>query len=216
VLDLPADEVHVWLAEASSAHRVEFLLNGAELARAARLRMPASRDAYVAAHGLVRVAVGRYLGADPASLSFDEAEGGKPRLAGAGDGGAPSIRFNLSHAVGLAAVAVALGREVGVDVEKLRAVHGAEAVARRIMTPAEFDRHASLPAGERDVDLLRVWARKEALVKASGAGVRAPLAELASEPEAGSRWSVVDLDVPGYAGAVAAEGPPWRAVVHLA
>jgi 4'-phosphopantetheinyl transferase len=209
VLDLPADEVHVWLADASTADGVESLLNEAEQARAARLVVPASRQAYVAAHGLVRSVLASYLDADPATLAFNEAEGGKPSLVGG------KLRFNLSHTAGLAAVAVAVDREVGVDVERLRVVHGAERIARRIMTPAEFVQHSALPAAELGGNLLRVWARKEALVKASGEGVRAPLAELSSEPAPGSRWSAVDLDVPGYAAAVAADGPAWRPVVHL-
>lgn len=44
--------------------------------------------------------------------------------------------------------------------------------------------------------------------------MRVSLATLSCEPGPSDAWSVVDLDVPGYAAAVAAAGPEWTTVVR--
>jgi len=179
VLDLPPDEVHVWLLQADSAH-----------------------DA-------LRLLLARYLDEEPDAIRFATHPQGKPYL-----DGDTSVRFNLSHSGDLAAAAVALRREVGVDVERRRPVRSADRVARRIMSDAELARYLALPDDERNDFLLWVWTRKEALVKASGTGIRASLQAVASEPVAGGRFSVTDLVLPEHAGAVAAEGDGWHLVVR--
>lgn len=209
MLELPADEVHVWLVPANAAGSVASLLDDAERAQAARFAFDHGRDLYTAAHGGLRVVLGRYLGRPPVALRFEVHADGKPALAGDA-----ALRFNLSHSGELAAVAVASGREVGVDVERRRVVHSEAGVARRIMSDEEHARYVALPENERADFLLWVWARKEALVKAAGVGIRASLREVPSEPGPGDRFGVVDVDVPGYAAAVAAEGHDWRPVVQ--
>lgn len=77
------------------------------------------------------------------------------------------------------------------------------------MTSEELACYESLDDERRGDFVLWVWARKEALVKASGQGVRESLTRLACEPAADDPWSVVDLDIPGYAAAVAAAGHDW-------
>lgn len=209
MLDLPPHEVHVWLVQASQAGTVASFLDDAERTQAARFAVDHVREPYVAAHGGLRLVLGRYLGEPPAALRFETRADGKPSLAGA-----TTLHFNLSHSAGLAAVAVARTREVGVDVERRRAVHHEAGVARRIMGDSELARYQALPERERCDFLLRLWARKEALVKAAGVGIRASLRGVPSEPAEGDRFAVVDLDVPGYAAAVAAEGHDWRPVVQ--
>jgi 4'-phosphopantetheinyl transferase len=181
VLDLPDDEVHVWLARAE--------VGGG-------------------AHGALREVLARYLDRPPQALPFVRAGEGKPALAREG-----AVRFNLSHSGGLVAVAVAREREVGVDVERRRPVHSEAGVARRIMSDVEHSQYEALPKAERVDFLLWVWARKEALVKAAGTGIRSSLQAVACEPGPGGRFAVLDLAVPGYAAAVAAEGHDWQLVV---
>jgi 4'-phosphopantetheinyl transferase len=209
VVDSASDVVHVWLVSATVADAVASCLDDDERARAGRFKVEHAAVLYTAAHGALRVILGRCLDRAPDELRFDIAGTGKPFLVGD-----PSLRFNLSHSGELAVVAVAHEREVGVDVEVRRPVTRADGVARRIMTSDELARYQSLPTEERSDFLLWVWARKEALVKASGEGIRASLRSLACEPTTTDRFGVVDLDVPGYAAAVAAEGRDWTPVVH--
>jgi 4'-phosphopantetheinyl transferase len=185
------------------------LLDVAERRRAERFQVEHARTTWVAAHGALRVVLARYLDAAPTAVAFTERPGGKPAVVG------DAVEWNLSHTAGLVAVAVtAAGRPVGVDVEALRALHHEAGVASRVLTDEEHHQYESLPDDRRNAFLLRMWARKEALVKASGEGIRSSLATIPAEPGPEFGWSVADLDVPGYAAAVSAAGRHWRAVVR--
>jgi 4'-phosphopantetheinyl transferase len=139
---------------------------------------------------------------------------GKPRL---DDGGSSGYQFTLSHAGGWTIVAVTTGVAVGVDLEPLRPVRDALAIARRFFPPSDHDLLAALPAEPRAAAFLVSWTLKEALAKADGRGI-ALLSQLVTGveplPEPG-RTSAVDgrpyvlasLEAPpGLVGAVAAAG----------
>ena len=182
------ETVDIWLADLTGVEPSTAELSDDERARAERMRLDEPRRRFVASHQALRAVLSCYV--DDVELAVDD--NGKPYLT---DG---DIRFNLSHSGELAAVAVA-DQEVGIDVQEVRELHDAAALARRILAPAE--------AGS---DLLRAWARKEAVVKATGEGLRRSLAEVQVFPPAGPWW-VEDLDVPdGYVGAVAGLGPRPR------
>lgn len=145
----------------------------------------------------------RYLDEEADTLRFDRRPDGKPFLVDH-----PALCFNLSHSGALVAVAVA-EQEVGVDIEQLRPIAHEMGVAKRIMAPDELARYEALDGTARTHCLLWAWSRKEALVKATGEGIRRSLQEVRCEPRPDDRWQVVDLDVPGFAAAVAAEGADW-------
>jgi 4'-phosphopantetheinyl transferase len=164
---------------------------------------PGEVHVWVGADLTAAVVLAGYLDEPPDALSFDRRPDGKPFLV---HPSAPC--FNLSHSGALVAVAVAR-REVGVDIEQLRPVAHRDGVAERIMNPDELARYQALDDVARSDFLLWVWARKEALVKATGEGIRRSLQEVACEPRADDRWQVADFDVPGFAAAVAADGDDW-------
>src|SRR5207253_10188751 len=91
---------------------------------------------------------------------------GKPALAD-GDG----LRFNVAHSHGLALVAVARGRELGVDLERVRPLPAAEAIARRFFSARERAVLDALPLRRRLDAFLSLWTRKEAFLKATGGGL---------------------------------------------
>jgi len=136
----------------------------------------------------------------------------------------PDLSFNLSHSHRLALLAVVHGARVGVDLERVRPGVRGEAVSRRFFTGREAAALAAVPHGVRDAEFFRTWVRKEAYVKAIGAGVPSGLARFSvsvagdapsigvTELEPGpSVFSLYDLDVPaGYVGAVAVEGTDHR------
>jgi 4'-phosphopantetheinyl transferase len=99
--------------------------------------------------------------------------------------------------------------DVGVDVEAIRATVDVKGMAAKFMTRAEERALAALPVEERLAACFRCWARKEAFVKGTGAGLGFPLREVDvwngdSCPATVSGWSVHDVDVaPGLAAAVA-------------
>src|SRR5688572_20859640 len=84
------------------------------------------------------------------------------------------LRFNLSHAGERALIAVSLGREVGVDIEEVRPIESLT-LADRFFAPAEFRAIEALSPAARTDAFFRCWTRKEAFIKAHGAGLSAPL-----------------------------------------
>ncbi|MQW75277.1 4'-phosphopantetheinyl transferase superfamily protein [Nocardioides sp. dk4132] len=142
------------------------LLGPAELARLARLRHPEDRAAYRAAHVLVRRCAAALLDVDVADLVLHQE---CPGCGGTGHGrpvlaGLPGVGLALSHSRAHVAAAAAHGR-CGVDVEDLPG----ERVPDRVLAPAERD-WLDRGAGAEDPGAgLRLWVRKEALVKAGAA-----------------------------------------------
>jgi 4'-phosphopantetheinyl transferase len=169
---LKAGEVHVWLVR----------LEG----ETAALRQERS-------HQALRAILERVTGAP---VEFAVAEKGKPYLPGA-----PEVRFNLAHSHELALVGVALGVDVGVDIERLRPLPEYAAIAERFLPPSERE-----DLDERD--FFRRWTRIEAKLKARGVGLYGAGAEL------GGEWTVEPIDAgEGFAAAVAVERAGMRVVV---
>lgn len=161
----------------------------------------------------------RYCGGDPVTI---ERGMGKPCLVGAGR----DMRFSVSHAGGLTLVAVAAGREVGVDVERLGRGRWLS-LPGHSLTPAEQRSLDAFSGAGRDMAFLRLWVRKEAVLKAVGVGLAVDPAQVevsgpAEKPALldvpasigpAARWALVELAVPGYVAAVAVERPGLRVLM---
>lgn len=192
------------LAAVGGAERARALLAPYERTRVDRLRRPEDRDDQVAAHVLVRrVAAalladgGRAVGAGDLVLEqhcpgCGSDTHGRPAIAGE-----TGLHVSLAHARGWVAAAAA-GRPCGIDVEPV----GSVAPLPDVLTPGEAAELAALPPAEQPAAFLRLWTRKEAVVK-TGAVDLEGLARLdvrGPEPAAGVR--VLGLETPS--GVVAA------------
>jgi 4'-phosphopantetheinyl transferase len=224
------EEVHVWSASLriteSLSDELEGLLAPEELERASRFRRQQDRLSYVTARGILRTILGRYIRCDPGEVNLSYNANGKPRLAGPQVGG--RLCFNASHSGDLALYAVALGRRVGIDVERIRQGWGWQEIAERFFTPGERAALESLPELERQDAFFACWTRKEAYVKARGEGLSlspdrfevtvAPdeppiLVSVFGDPAEAARWSLMALSpCPGYAAALAVEGRGWAPI----
>ena len=216
-IELVPGEVHLWAATLPlppvELAECERLLAGDERERAAS-PLPEARERYVAVRGLLRRLLGLYLGRPAEALCFAYGAHGKPSLAGEGPGG---VRFNVSHAGEVALLAFAAGREVGVDVERVRDVPRAERIATRILEPAAAEAWRALPPAERREAFLREWTRVEAMSKLTGRGVWRTLVHGESR---GPSCSFEVRPAPGYVGTLVVEGDgarlrPWRYQVGL-
>ena len=227
---LSGDEVHVWRA-ALVRHPVEIealrgTLSEDELLRAERFRFSRDRSKFIAARGILREILSRYLCLPPTLLRFGYNAFGKPELCE--EVGGATTRFNLSHAGEIALYAVAAGREVGVDVEFVREDVACAEIAADFFSRREAAALLALPADVRTRAFFNCWTRKEAYIKAHGAGLSLPLdgfdvtlapgepAALLStrdDEQEAARWSLTEL-FPGigYAAALAvrAPAPPLR------
>lgn len=224
---LGSDEVHLWRAalDVSPAElaALSAVLGEDELARAAQRIFQRDRQHFTAARGVLRVLLGRYLRCDPTSLCFNYGPHGKPGLSQPAT--AVPLEFNLSHSHGLALIAIARGKCVGVDVERIRAEVRCDALASRSFSAAELRRYEVLDAASRRASFFHIWACKEALLKATGRGLSLAMrdVEVANDVKgagtitlkdssgAARTWSWQTVEpADDYAGAVAVEAGPFR------
>jgi 4'-phosphopantetheinyl transferase len=163
---LAVDEVHVWTCDLpSDVSSLAPLLSEDEHARARRFRFDVHRRRYIAARGTVRRLLGAYTHRDAASLRFAYEPLGKPRL----DSG--EVSFNVSHCDDRMLMAIRRGGEVGVDVERLRPVAGADDIAGSYFAAEEAQQIRSLPEPAKSALFLRHWTRHEARGKFLGRGL---------------------------------------------
>jgi 4'-phosphopantetheinyl transferase len=135
-----------------------------------------------------------------------------------------TIRFNVSHSNGLALLAFARDRSVGVDLEYIRPVD-VEQLAKRFFSSREYAALSSLNPEQKHEAFFNGWTRKEAYLKATGIGIAglkqvevsitsgepAAFLSIAGDAPAASDWSLHRLSpAPGYVAAVAAEGRGWQ------
>src|SRR5262249_32046832 len=147
------DQVHVWYAFTAKCHdpqilrRCENVLSEQERSRCQRFHFDRDRKTFLVAHALVRTVLSNYAPVPPLAWRFTVSTHGKPEI----DGGEADLglRFNLSHTDGLVACAVALRREVGVDVENCDRRPISPGLAERFFAREETAQLDALPAEER-------------------------------------------------------------------
>jgi 4'-phosphopantetheinyl transferase len=197
---------------------VDGLLDDDERQRAARFVFERDRRRFIASHSATRVVLGRQIGIAPASVRYAVAERGKPRVVDA----PVDVRFNLSHSGERALLAVAIGREVGVDIEATRELSDLVSLAERVFSPSERERLLRSSNDQREEIFFRLWTRKESFIKALGDGMYFPLAEFevssepageqlllscAARPNAMGQWTTRAWPCePGYVAAITVEG----------
>ncbi|MEM1428432.1 MAG: 4'-phosphopantetheinyl transferase superfamily protein [Pseudomonadota bacterium] len=189
-------------------------LSEEERSRAAAFFRPEHRRRYEIARGRMREILAGYLGCAPRAVPLAAGLHGKPALTEGAGGAGPA--FNLSHAGGWAAlVAGPHGLALGIDIEPHRAVE--PALAERFFSAAEQQALAALPPEEWRAGFFNAWTRKEALLKALGAGLTRPLDSFDVTLSPGSparlerlsgalaeRWQLLPLDLgPGFPGCIA-------------
>ena len=149
------------------------LLSDRERERARRFVFDPDRSRFIVARALLRQLLAARLDVRPESVALTSGARGKPALAGRF--AASDLRFNVSHCEDVAVYAFSAGREVGVDVEAVRALPDADDLAARCFSRREYATYRALEPGDRALGFFQCWTRKEAFVKALGAGLYHPL-----------------------------------------
>ena len=225
----PSD-VDVWLLAPNGPGHSQLLgrLDRVERARAAELGLHHAAR-YVRARALLRGVLARRLGCRPRDVElrqrcpYCDRPHGRLEVVGTDATGSP-LYVSVTRSGPLVAVAVTSTGPVGIDIEADADV-AASPLADVALTPAELDAHLRRPAAARPADLARSWVRKEAVLKASGTGLRtapallelADLADLAGPADlrvahgpdgSPARLSVASLHLgEGISGAVALARP---------
>jgi len=146
------------------------LLNLEERARALRFVRPRDRRRFLLCRSALRRILGRLTGIEPERIGFRAGPGGKPELEPERNASG-TLRFNVTHSADLALIAVSDGREVGVDLERIRPIKEAERIVESYFTREEISEFLHLAPEDRPLAFLRGWTRKEAILKAKGVGL---------------------------------------------
>jgi 4'-phosphopantetheinyl transferase len=181
-------DVRVWIVELDAglnpADDEDAVEPGPELAllapdeqvRAARFVRARDRRRFARCRAALREILGCLLGRPPGSLRFRAGGQGKPELdpqelTKDQTDRRHALRFNVSHTGELALIAVCRGRELGVDLERVRPILEAQSIVASFFSMAEAAEFASIAEDARALAFFRGWTRKEAILKGLGVGL---------------------------------------------
>ncbi len=221
---LNGDGVHIWIAALDSCEPQLDLfwrtLNDDERRKASRFRSETHARRFVSSHGILRHILSRYLKLDPESIDFQTNAQGKPFLTA--ESARTGLQFSLSHSENIAACAVTTSSSIGLDIEIVRELPEMRSIAATHFSQEEQAALAGAIEQEKNRQFARCWTRKEAYVKAIGAGLSVPLTSFSASMHTGGacpvvkintrnsgtqRWYLSDLPpLDDYVGAVVLEG----------
>ncbi len=170
--------VQVWMILARDLDQSSFAqllayLSPEERHRSATIQHALTQRNFVVGRGCLRHLLGRHLGQGPASLRFTYGPQGKPSL----ESDNSRLKFNLSHSGDYVAIAIA-DVNLGIDLERIRALNSLPALCERCLTPREQIRVLTLPKPQATLQFFRYWTVKEAYVKGVGLGLSQPMGEI--------------------------------------
>jgi 4'-phosphopantetheinyl transferase len=221
---LADDEVRIWrigldLAK-SDLTKLRQLLSPEEQATADQFHFEVDQRRRIIGRGSMRLLLGTILNLPANELQFEYDPFGKPHLA---PGQRRDLHFNISHSGGWILLAITKGRAIGIDLEMVRTDLDVEGIATRFFSRREYDVWAPLAGQARYDAFFTCWTRKEAYMKANGAGLTMQsdrfdvsflpgeeprLLETRPDPDEALRWTLVaPQPEPGYRVALAVEGP---------
>lgn len=161
--------VCIWRVDVTDG-RYEGFVAESHLTDAERLRALPGTDAVrrrrILLRGALREVLGGLLDVAPARVPLVE-DAGRPVLPGH-----PDLGFSCSASGRVGLVAVAVGSDVGVDVQRHRDEDARAAAAEGWLTAAEELALRGLPRADRLRATTRCWTQKEAVLKGLGLGLR--------------------------------------------
>lgn len=221
-----APHCRIWWARVASAAAVPVAsFDADEIQRHTAYLRQVDRDRFAVGVWLSRTLLGRALELPAARVPLrrDCSDCGKPhgrpRLTG------PGPRVSISHSGEWIAVAITDSVSVGVDVQECDA--DSMVAPEAVLSPRELTGFRVLSRVRHHSAFFTVWTRKEAVLKATGRGLRTPLADvevtrpdraagllgMVDPPKSGI--SLCDLVAPtGYSAALAVLSPKTPTVSH--
>jgi 4'-phosphopantetheinyl transferase len=205
------NEIHIWstnLAISTADIETRFTyLSKTERERAERFHFPIHQQRFIAARGGLRIILGQYLHTSPAEINILEDEHQKPYLANY------PLHFNLSHSDHMAVYAIASQQVIGVDIEKMNEPYHPD-IPARFFSETENATLNALPAHQQCHAFYQLWSRKEAVLKATGHGLRISLSSFSVSVNSVNEsvslenkiWYVSPLTIhPDFAAAIASD-----------
>jgi 4'-phosphopantetheinyl transferase len=168
-------------------------LSEEEADRARAFHFDRDRAAYVAAHAMLRRVLREALSGEEPHFVLSPL--GRPELMPRRDG-RPGPSFNLTHTRDFAACAILYGAPIGIDAEDIRRPINVAEMAGRWFHPSERRLLKRIAEVKRVDMFFRIWTTKEAIVKATGHGLRIEPQLFAVDPDHGRAIVAKKLGIP--------------------
>lgn len=149
------------------------ILSDDEVRRAERFVFEKHREHYVVGRARMRQILAAFAPTTASTLELAYENLGKPRFRD--EALHAKLRFNFSNSNDRGLLAVTVGEELGVDLERVRPMNDMMGLARRYYAETETNKLFALADQERPAAFFRCWTRKEAYLKAVGKGLTFPL-----------------------------------------
>jgi len=169
-------DVHVWLTRPEDVPKKHLetyvsLMTQEERERWKRYRFERDQTLHLVARALIRTTLSRYESVPPEAWRFAAGERGRPYIS------APEsqLHYNVSHTMGLVALAVSREEEVGIDVEGVSSERVRRELCERVFSADEVAELYALPTGAQSERFFDLWTLKESYIKARGLGLAIPL-----------------------------------------
>ena len=141
----------------------------------------------------MRLLLGAYLDLPGKSVRINRQIRGKPVLDTSVHDS--QLHFSIAKSEISLLIGFSTSSHIGVDLEPAqRRARNAMGVAQRYFSTAEAESLAAMPADELDSAFLRMWACKEAVVKASGEGISNQLCRFTVETDISRPAAVLDFE----------------------
>lgn len=170
-----------WASPVANAAEFLALLTPSETERHGAYRQELDRRRFLTGRVLAKTLVGDRLGIAPGAVEFDATcadcgrHHGPPRLPGS------PVRFSISHSGDRVGIALTEGTPVGLDVETAGR-RADDSLIDYALSPEERRTVHALPEDQRADAFFTYWTRKEAVMKATGRGLRIPLRSITLAP----------------------------------
>ncbi|MBV6626441.1 MAG: 4'-phosphopantetheinyl transferase superfamily protein [Rivularia sp. (in: Bacteria)] len=173
-IELLSNEVHIWRENLDNVkpllEDLTQILSEDELVRARRFHFEMHRQRFIAARGILRNILGRYLNIEASKIEFGYEPRGKPFLDKKCN--QINLKFNVSHSENFALYAVSLNHSIGADLECINSKTDVVSLAQRFFSPSEFAVIESAPQEQQQQLFFRYWTCKESYLKATGTGLK--------------------------------------------
>jgi 4'-phosphopantetheinyl transferase len=178
-----------WARPAVETPRLVSLLDKVELERHSAYHRAADRARFLTGRAVAKAIVAAELGIEPAAVSLDSTcpdcgrTHGKPTVVRPPGVAADRVlpELSITHSGDRVGVAMTAGIPVGLDVEQERDVQ-VDGLVRMTLSTGELDVFATVSESDRDAAFFTYWARKEALLKATGRGLAISMTKLTVTP----------------------------------
>jgi 4'-phosphopantetheinyl transferase len=172
--DVSPGSIHIWSARYIDLdpcyHALSPLLTRSERETADTFRQPSDARCSELRYGLLRIILGEFTGFEPGELVIIKSETGKPSLVL--PLGYPVVSFSTSHTKEMVAIGITKNNNIGIDIVKMDRRYPFQDTAEYLFSDEEKALIEGTEPNQRYMQFFRIWALKEALLKATGGTVQ--------------------------------------------